>query len=532
VNSDTNKSPEKKSGHELMILYIGVDKRYCESLQEKLATNYTEKGITFRFRKFHQVAQDNHVAIVNIILKEKPDLALIDYSFQPDCLLKVTHILRQIKKDLPILALFEHQTNFDVVKRSIRSGILLNQLKSGEDNLNTMYSMGYLTIRDNIAEPEIAKYQIREGLFTKVIENAPVNYYTMNGFRVESYQTFKLDEEIDVGNKFPEEIMPSKKFVAAKAGEIGEHHYDRPHWAEFEYQYLDPIVISPRASALEKANMQEEQAKRLKQIEEEVKPAFKEWFEEELAPKSDPQNVKILIIDHRLESIKTSKQWIEETLYSIQLKINVQDLEDHLKHFRPILIAFNYEVAPEQNEDGSEIEPLDYNDSNALKSLIQNIQSIEDYAPYIITFNDQGSACKKVQQELGLGTLMASQDKIDLNTIIKFAQVYENKNKEKIENEQKGKVYMNKDDEMALVQFKHVIQIVNVNEVAFEFTSKLPFQLYQTYQLEEPVETYFTIVPHRPNSQFANDSHCYRALFHSYNDEQKKAIRKFIISKK
>ncbi len=530
TEENKEKEKEKDENEAVLIIYVGVDKRYCESLREKLKTTYREKATNFTFKKFHTVTEDNYVDIVKMVLQMQPALALIDYSFQSDCMLKVATVLRQIRKDLPLLALYEHQTNFSVVIRSIQSGVLINHLKSGDDNLNTIYSLCYMTIPDQIEEPEIAKYQIKEGLYTKVIEQLHVNHYTKEGFRIETNHQLTAGEEVEIENKLSKDVMPSKKFLIKEASGDGEHFYDRKYWALMEYLFIDPINVPSRATTLDKANLEEDRKKRVKEIEEEIKPKFLEWFTKDLAPKSTPQNIKILIIDKTLKALQGDTQWIEDIPYNIRLKINIHKIEDEIRHFKPIMIAFRFETLPEEMEDGDE--PVNYNNNEALKTLIQTVQGISAYTPYIVSFNDKEGASRKLKKELGYSNFMASQDNITLDIILKFASIYETKNKEKIEQEQKGKVYMNKHDEMSTMTFKHMAQIVNINEVAFEFTSKVHFELYQTYLMEQPFETYFTVFPHRKSSQYSSDNNCYRGIFHSYNDEQKKDIRKFIISKK
>jgi len=167
-----------------------------------------------------------------------------------------------------------------------------------------------------------------------------------------------------------------------------------------------------------------------------------------------------------------------------------------------------------------------------IKELTKTIKQVKGYLPYLFIFNFAGNNAEELKKSLDYPNIISSKDVITCLHLQKCIALLEKKNEEGFNIENEGNVFIPLDDQLSNAGFNHKIDIVNMNELAFEFSSKEKFNLYETFYMEEPVKTYFTIVPHRANSPFEKSDSIYRGIFHSFDDEQKKGIRKYVISKK
>ena len=525
------KKEAKKNYH---VLYLGVDKRYSESLEAKLLQEYEGQSFEINFEKFYKVNDDNFVELVEKILNSTADLILLDYSFQSESVMKAVYLVKQMAPERPMITLYDHQNKVSQREDCLLYNVVLNHLKSGEDNLNVLYSLCYLMFREKTNEPKVTQCKMKEPEPCKTVDKSRIVYLSKDGPKIETRNLLISGDIIDLDIKIDEKIIPSKKYIVKKVGSDGIHYSSKKYWAYLNFAYIDPIPLPARASKLDKLKNQDDNSKIIVQIDEEIKPAVALWFDEQILPKNHPLKTPFLVIDPKMQIFKNNSHELWKFKEVMRFKSNTSNLLKEFEHYKPVIIAFQFEekieLTDEEKKQGQKELPV--NDVNSLKELVKTIKQVKGYLPYLFIFNYAAKNSEELKKLLDYPNIISSKDVITSLHIQKCIALLEKKNEEGFNIENEGNVFIPLDDQLSTAGFNHKIDIVNMNELAFEFSSKEKFNLYETFYMEEPVKTYFTIVPHRVNSPFEKNDNIYRGIFHSFDDEQKKGIRKYVISKK
>lgn len=510
---------------------MGVDKRYSEGLESKLLETYKGTSIELNYENYHRVNDDNYLDIVFTAMKSSADIILLDYSFQPENVLKAISLLRQMKPHTSLITLYDHQNTTMHKECCLSYSVQLNHLKSGEDNLNVMYSLCYMIFKDRLVEPKITQYKIRESEMAKILEKSKIEYISGEEIKIDSNHPLPKDEVVELKTNIDENVIPSTKFTVKDAGGDGAHRGEKKHWAILEYQYLDPIPVPARATALDKANIQEENEKREKEISETIKPAVAQWYETEVIPKNNPPKPCTFVIDPNLEILDDDSNEVGEAIHSLKFRKDLHDIERELFHYRPALIGFQYIRKPKE-EEVEEGEEAVFNDMDSLKKLVKSIKAVKNFNTYLVIFNYGEMDNAALRETLDFPNLISTPEFISYESMSKFMSLLEQMNNKEDEGDVPKAVHLSLMDELANVDITYKIEIISMNEVCFEFKSKQFFQLFQTYYLADPIGSYFTIFPHKTNAPEANNTSVYFAIFHSYDSEQKKGIRQYVISGK
>jgi len=525
------KKEEKKNYH---VLYLGVDKRYSESLESKLLQEYEGQSFEIEFEKFYKVNDDNFVELVEKILSSTADMILLDYSFQSESVMKAIYLVKQMAPELSLITLYDHQNKIRQREDCLLYNVVLNHLKSGEDNLNVLYSLCYLMFREKTIEPKVTQCKMKEPEPCKAVDKSRIVYFSKDGPKIETRNLLTSGDIIELDIKIDDRLIPSKKYIVKKAGDDGIHYSSKKYWAYLNYVYIDPVPLQARASKLDKLKNQEDNEKIIIQIDEQIKPAVAQWFEEQILPKNHPLKTPFLVIDPKMQIFNHNAHELWKFREVMRFKRNTSNLLKELEHYKPMIIAFQYEAKIELTDTAKEEgqRELPVNDFNSLQELIQTTKKIKTYLPFLFIFNFPDKNSEELKKSLDYPNIISSKDAITCQHIRMCISLLEKKNEESFNVENEGCSFMPLDDQLSTAGFNYKIDIVNMNEFAFEFSSKDKFNLYETFYMEEPVKTYFTIVPHRANSPYEKSDGIYRGIFHSYDDEQKKGIRKYVISKK
>lgn len=509
------------------ILYIGPDIGYWNNVKAKFEESFG-KMMQFEFSDKKETDDHGYITLFRQIIDGGYDIVYADYSFRPDLLLKLTYLLRKNNstKKIVVIGLFDHKTKFEICQESLDNGVLINQLKMGEDVFDTVYSAALMAFYEKVEEPNFVKLRISEGLKVDVSNDMRINYIAQDHLRLESEYPLTVDDDIELEVQIPKFALPSSQFHVSEVNLDGDRFYGKPYQIKLDYNYLDKLVLSSRADNIEKANFEEELEKRTKRIEEEVKPKFEEWFKEQETAR--PQYVKLLVIDSNASILDQSEGWIKSHSHGIHLQLNTVGIEQEIKLFHPSIIAVHQDQQPSELEDWDC--PENYNDESALKKIMDSIKAIKSYNPYVIVFGSNKSS-ETMQKTYSYSNIISNTRPINIKFILDIAQMYEGKFKEDVFRSLKNMVVLARKDAKTMAIHKSPIKIINITESAFEFISERELPLYSIHKLSAPAEVYFTVIPHRKSSKFASEKNCYRGVFHTYNVANKNKLRQFIISK-
>ncbi|MBT3586604.1 MAG: hypothetical protein HN509_16970 [Halobacteriovoraceae bacterium] len=520
------------------IAYLGADIRYFESLQGEFREKYGQQDqLLFQLFEVSESVLD-YVQKLREIEDARPDILYLDFGKDPQEVAKLCQLLRHLEstRDISIVGLFNQvddaQRRLHFMQVSMQAGIVCSQIKNGGELHDPVYHAYTMAFPELTIRPNFYSMDAKNGLAAKLIENFRINYLHHDHLQFESNQSFEVGQVIELETKIPIDVIPSKLYKIISVSS-GNHYYPARYKIQARYLYLDPVFEKEAPDKIEKAKILEAKEERERSIMDEVIPAFKDWIES-IMTESSPKNVKILVVDKKLQLLDQLEDWIGDQDYSLKLQTLLRDTEEELDFYRPSIIAFEKEDIPIEEVDLEgktiNVNPAQYNGNVTIGKLIEKIKAIENYEPFVIVFNNGEVSSEDMKKDYAYPNFISKEKHFNTAALLNVLEVYKKNFDARFDHFNREKFIPTKYEEFSHAYYHFPIKILGISESAMEFETDIVIKDWHNYQMNFPSNYYIGIVPQKKDDANQAGKKLYRGLIHSITLADKKALRSFVIS--
>jgi hypothetical protein len=556
-----------------VVIYCGMDKGYFQTLSLRFQSTYAH--LDFTVQMISQT-KDGYLPLLSKIIQIDPVIVYIDFSSDTKTSLKLSRQLNRLStfSEIPVVGLVDDTSN---LKDCWASGVNLTHVKCGEVH-DVVYHPMIIGMPDKVKKPTFARGKFKNPIEADLINDFRIGFITPDYIHAEGDFPHRKGDIVELATTLPNDIIPSKKFSVNEVTN-NDLYYD----FEFAYNLGITFVDEPehnddeldKAMALEDAKAKDNL---LKQIEHNKKAKVEEyqnqlrvckkkhkaWVTDKLTF-SKPKKTKILIIDKEMGFLKSVKGTLDQHPYTIRLQTVLTEDIRSLKRIFPHIIAMNFisnsfydsfnnpnltEI--EKEALGEELKDRETNSLNQVGRLVKRIKATENYTPFVIIFNCKNYSSKALQDTYEYPLIMCHDGEMDLDFILKMAELFEKKQDEKYTKKVEEKIlklrkedpqkygrltkddfeekryFISKNDELSFVSSRSQIELVSISESDLTFACEEELDI-SSYRLEIPINCSITIIP-VDGKIYVKDGtkFIYRALIHSLGELDKKELRRYV----
>lgn len=559
---------------EQMIVYCGDDKSYFQTLQQRYKQSYDH--LNFTLVQVFSSDADSYLSLFVEIIEINPVIVYIDFSFNTDSFLKLSRQLKRISTfdKIPVVGLIDGKNH---LKECWASGVNFTHLKGGEIH-DVIYHPMFVAMPEKATKPSFARGKFKKPIEVDLINDFRIGYITPDSIHAEGNFPQKKGDVIELTSALSKTLVPSVNFIVTET-DNNDLYYDFDYSYDLSFKFIDDPELNreelDRAEAMEDAKAK---ANLLKQIKEALKnrqadhkeqlrvckKKFKSWVVDKLTF-SKPKKTKILIVDKEMGFLKDVKGSLDSKPFTIRLQTELTEDIRSLRKIFPHIIAMNFVnktfLDSLLNPDLTEIERQALNEElkeretaalNQVGRLIKRIKATDHYTPFVIIFNCENYTSKALQDTYEYPLTIAHAGHMDLDYILKMADLFEKKQDEKYIKKVDDKIlalrkedpkkygrltrddfeekryYVSKKDELSFVSTRHKIEILAISETDMTIGTDEELKLC-SYRLEEPFGCSITLVP-IDGKEYQKDGGrlLYKAFIHSIDEIDKKEVRRYV----
>jgi len=552
---------------EKRILYIGSDKGYWSSISNRFKVNYPH--VDFDFISLPPCNMDTVNSQILECLEINPSFVYLDLSKIEQPLYQLGQYLKRTTafSNIPVIGLIE---DMDKLEETLLLGFDFVFIKCAE-------------IHDVIYHPYFKRYPkealkkdfalARTTIESKIVETLRIGYFAEDYMHVECDSNFNVGDILKIKTSLPEDCVKSKYFTV-KQKPTKDLYYSYKYSYDLEYKLIDDLVFNEEDIEEAKKIADEKVRKnaidhllsgRKQKIEEhekskiKLKKAIKAWINDNKDAKV-AKRTKVLIVDSRLSFLGSEKRRLDSFPCTIRMETELSDDFIQIDHYLPQLIVFKIpdvvltadeELLPEDKKQ--EIKARGESKLTEFFSrLVAKVNSIEDYTPFIIIFNCKSFTSKAFQDTFRYDFILTNPNRIDLDMILKMADLYQTKQDEKFKKVIQDKIlklrkedpikygklnpsdfeenrfYVSKKHKLSRASYVQKIQIKGVSESEVIFLTEYELEL-GNYGLNDPFPMVIRLVPHDGKPyQNQDGKFLYKSLIHSIGESEKKELRRHI----
>ncbi|OUR97939.1 hypothetical protein A9Q84_07015 [Halobacteriovorax marinus] len=563
-----------KTKKEHIIVYCGDDKSYFQTLQQRYAQTYSHLGITLV--KVFSNDEDSYLSLFVDIIEIAPVIVYIDFSFNTKSFLKLSRQLKRISTfdQVPVVGLIDGK---DHLKECWASGVNFTHLKGGEVH-DVVYHPMFEAMPDKVKKPTFARGKFKKPLSVDLINDFRIGYITPDSIHAEGNFPQKKGDVVELTSALDKKLIPSKHFTVSET-DNNDLYYDFDYSYDLSFKFIDDPDgnedAKAKAMAMEDPKAKANLIKQLKAAEKSraedhkdllriCKKKHKAWVVDKLTF-SKPKKTKILIIDKDMGFLKNVKGSLDSKPFTIRLQTELTEDIRSLRRIFPHIIALNFVnkdfLDSMQNPNLTEIEKqalteqlqeLETSALNQVGRLVKRIRATEGYTPFVIIFNCENYTSKSLQDTYEYPLIISHTGNMDLEYILKMAELFEKKQEEKYTKKVEQKIlalrkedpkkygrltrddfeekryYVSKNDELSFVSTKLRIDVLSISESDMTIATEQELSL-GTYRLEIPFNCSISLVPvDGKNFQKDGTRLLYKAFIHSIDELDKKEVRRYV----
>jgi hypothetical protein len=509
---------------DVSILYIGNDLGYWAKLQKGFLQNY--ESMTFNFSTISTDEKFSAVESFIHIYETKPQIVYLDLSQESKMGISLAKLINRNNETrlISLVGLVDHKSTDSMLLKSVSAAVRLTHIKSNEFQDAIYDPISLLDV--NLAEmPTYMKSNVIENF--EIQQPLRVGYIENNRFHIETNSYLEVGEIVNVDQHPLQDLMPSRKVFVEKFYDQNLY-YNKRFAYDLEFIYIDDDYFSAtnenwktykecknNPEKLEELGKGEEEdiledMKRRKTFYGPTKKLIDKWVEDRKG-KTEPKKLKVMIIDESLEILKGLKGKVDNFLYSLNFQTFLMGDNYQILRTMPHLIVFHV----------SERNSLD-----VLENIIQKINSIDDYHPYLLV---KGSdiCTEDLRDKYSYEHLMSVGKEINLDTIISIS---DSLNKKHHITDAGEKVFFRHSDKESIIFLKRNVKVLGLTESILYFHSEVEIPMWTVFRVEKPIKMYLTVVPHREGGEFSTEGNCYRSLINGVGELEKAEIRRLINS--
>ncbi|GEM_PF-3827488 len=542
------------------VLYIGNDLSYWKNVKTRFKKEYSTLPLVFSHLEVGEAV--NVKEKLPEVIANKSKIIFLDYAFHAPEIMRLGHDIRRecSLRDVVVVGLLESLESKHLITLSLSLGIYLNLVKSAELSSIAHHPMviAYPLVAKN-TNYAVAKIEFLAQAFSQI----RVSYFTDQYVHIESSHNFPLEKELHLKTSFFVDCKLSGNFKVVRAFEDNIYS-THSHAYDIAYNHMDmeginraKINLDASKTALARDPKNNNLKYDVSHREGEVNQALdlaktdakerdtilKEWIKT-FANEDKAKRTRVLIIDKEMEFLKQHQKHTDSHTFSIQYHSRADD--EVLRKVRPGIIAFSLEMhvaeapSPEVKEGEVVVTPEQTpvktgpkNDLNELQKICEIVKK-QGSSPFVLVFNVT-TEHKAVKEAVPYERLMVTSDKLTIESIAKFAQMYEaKKGRTKTHDQAKSygskekRSYVNKFDAKALALFQFPISVKELSEteLIFECDEHVPF--FSMLYVKRPVKMTITVVPPREGGVMKLEKDQYYGLVSGLGEVELAELRKYI----
>lgn len=300
--------------------------------------------------------------------------------------------------------------------------------------------------------------------------------------------------------------------------------------ARLEEEFKDMLEMMPKRTveAMNEDDFQRQKITLKKNLDKKAMIKIKNWLKKNVFGNSPKKN-RVLIIDSKMTYFKEfnelGKLESEENV-SIRAITHLKNADKELKKFMPDIIIYNFDEGTRKTADRAYVK----NGATTLARVINAIKRNKLDETVLVGFSCQFTI-ESIKESSGFQKIIGTPDKLNLEMISKFVNLYNKKQKIKEQYQDKSKElmthYFDKYDRKHYVEFARSCKIMRFSEnmIELECDQKLPY--YTPFKVTNPWNVWLTLVPDNIVENRKNTGYYrYKALIHSLNESQREKIRR------
>ena len=582
TEKEKEKEKEEKKKRRKLILCIGRDVGYWQSLEQRFQAKYQTLG--YEYAQFD--IEGDEVSYTDIffrILEEYPKVVYLDFTSEREAKIRLSQLLYRdnATANIPLIGLARDK---EEVRKCLSSGASVVHIKCGEFH-DVVYTAAYLFDNKTAVCDKFAKARMKNRK-VDLIDDFRVGIITQSTMHLEGNLPMKKDQKVSFDIGIPKNIVPSKNFIVRKV-------YKENLYYDFTYAYDVDFVIADEPTyddleneertLLEGAETDEEKEKivdtvkrkkdqrkmEYKNLLAQSRKRLKEWVSQNATYGSLEKNTKILIVDKDLKVLRESERFLDTYPYAIRTQTFLSENFKEIETFRPSIIAFQYMnmIVHDEREKGrdedeiieaamAQIAPMNEN----IQKCMDKVKSIGHYTPMFVVFNfldieeefglERNPDFKELIISFDYPLCLTRQETMTAEGLLKIAEIYEKKRKEGREKELKEKIatlkkkdpkrygrltladldqlryYISRESPLSYASTSHQARLLTLSESELEIKTEDHLRM-STYRLNFPVEMSVRPVPVKDRDFFEEKGgKVYKCLIHSVGEQDKEELRR------
>ena len=561
------------------VIYVGDDSKFWGGLKKDFI-RYFPKAI-FTFNQINILQHETPELIFFDIIKHVPHIIYIDFSQMFNICFRLAKILQweNSLQSVPVVGVLDYLSAKERIAESLLSGTPFCYVKGGEFASIAIQPM-YLAFPHDTIIPRFATAQTSRRFIA--VETLKIGHITANYIYLEGYSKFGDQQQITleqsiVGRK----LLPAKCYRVSHVSEQnleGDYTYSfRAHYLFIENKGGVSKGDVAKMSEFRRTRYEQKERKRMQELEEMrviIAQRVKKWVEKNYS-KNYIATPKVLVVDSALEILKQTQGQQSDLGYRIKVQSHLAYPEKEIKRWVPHFIYYRIDDQKKLVQKGESyllqqmrmlqqkyIQKIKLpanskaiNTLDALKKIVEVVDELEDYQPYIIVFSEDNWELEKLRTEIGYDQVLVIKTPLSFDLIgnlLKKFQLNEAKemvklqavlNKLRERNYSKyarievgdlklKKIFINESDPQSWAYHPRQIVLKELSELEMFFESTGPISLYTTFKISVPVNCFITTVPIDSRSHWArrksSSGHVNRAFIHGIGEKAKRQLRQEI----
>lgn len=535
------------------ITYCGSDRGFFVQLQSQFEKSYPQ----FEFvceTVFNANAKKYHTVYVDI-LNRGAHIIYVDLSTNENSQKLIIQMLKRMNRlsGACVVALVDNVTKIPLAWSSNADFYFV---KSHE-------TFGVVHHPINLLFPEaVSKHDFAVAKLNRpyvVQDDMRLGYFGPDYIHCEGNCNLEIGDSVVFKTQIDKFLVPSRKFkLRAKSDK--NLYYDFKNSYDFEMVFLDPPEI-PEEVLEEIKNIKDPMERDQKRASYEkdielksvgyadelklVKRKYKKWLQDSIYS-SSPKKTKIMIVDYTMGFMNKEEEPVDRFPYTIRCLDKVTSEAKEIDQLLPHIIVYNFPDPDAVTTMGTESQ------IEQLETIIKKVKSTPDYQPFVIVFNCKTYSSKAIQDSFRYPLLMANSTTLDLNLVVKMAELYETKHDEREKRLIKDKLlelrkkdpakygkwtesdlqeprfFVKKTNPQSVISLEHKVQLRSLSETTISFSTDKELEL-QNYRFVGPGNFYFRLIP-IDGKKFQRESgkNLYKGLIHGVDVEDIEEIRRFV----
>jgi hypothetical protein len=499
----------------------------------------------------------------------RPSFIYIDLSKANKTMFQLALYLKRITRlaKIPLIGLIDTEEH---TEETLLHGFDFVFIKGGE--LHDVVYHPYMLLYPKEATKKdfaLAKYK----------EDATLQEVLRVGFFGEDYLHIECESRFDEGDKLkiksniPGEYNKSEIFTVKKRGRKDLYYnytYSYDLTLSFIEDLKEPEFEMDDAMAIEDNEAREKEISRIKDDQEQriadhedqlrrIKKKYRDWVVYNKDAKV-AKKTKILLIDEYLDFLNHEERKLDSFPYTVRVQTEFEDNFSKIDKYLPNLIV--YQISPPEIDENNEELSDEQRDEIFAKNeasmtelfgqLIQKVNKIDDYSPFVIIFNCLNYSSKAFQDTFKYDLILTNPGPINFEIILQMAQLYEKKQTEKFEGHINNRIaklrkddpvkygrltlqdfieskyYVSKTSELSRAYYDHKIEMKAISESEVVILSDHELEL-GNYYLENPFKMMVRLIP-QDEKKFIKEGKQlqYKGLIHSIGEVEKKELRRYV----